>query len=244
MRKLFLLVIILSTTLQLNADQFYIIATEELPPYNYTENGKVKGISTEIVRAVFNEANVNYKIISYPWARAYNLTLNHNKYFIYSIAKSGKRKKLFKWVFEVAPTKSYLYKLAERKDIVVKKFLDINNYVIGAIRDDVGAQFLKKKNIKRITLASSNEKLIKMLIHGRVDIIEFDEATFNYLIEESSYRKDIFKKVLFNKEISGKQFLACHVNMPEKVILKINNAYKKIKKIGKYKKILKDWNIE
>ena len=37
------------------ADELRIV-TEELPPYNMTQNGQITGLSTEVVRAVLKEA--------------------------------------------------------------------------------------------------------------------------------------------------------------------------------------------
>lgn len=242
MKKMFLTILFIAYSFTTFAEEYYI-ATEELPPYNYTENGKITGISTDIVKAVFKEAKINAIIVSYPWARAYNTALDNKKYFIYSIVKTETRKKLFRWVGKVAPTKSYLYKLKNNKMVKIKNILDANNYKVGAVRNDVGHQYLIKYGIEKITLASDNLNLLKMLLHKRVEIIEFDEATFKYLTKQNGIQADQFSKVFYNKEISGEQYLACNVQVPIKIIKKLKKAFKKINKSGKYKAILKKWGI-
>ncbi len=52
------------------------IVTEEFPPHNYTQLGRVTGMSTEVVLAVFAEMNVPAEIKIYPWARAYEMAQN------------------------------------------------------------------------------------------------------------------------------------------------------------------------
>ncbi|MCP4160824.1 MAG: hypothetical protein GY760_12190 [Deltaproteobacteria bacterium] len=42
------------------------IVTEEFPPFNYTENGKITGCSTEVVEAVLKEAGIKGNPVSYP----------------------------------------------------------------------------------------------------------------------------------------------------------------------------------
>ena len=71
------------------------VVTEDLYPYNYIENGELKGQATEIVVKVLKHAGIDYSIQVYPWARAYNLALNNKNVLIYSIVKIPSREKLF-----------------------------------------------------------------------------------------------------------------------------------------------------
>ncbi len=50
--------------------QTLTVVTEQYPPYNYEENGKVKGVSTEVVEEVLREAGIDFSIKVYPWTRA------------------------------------------------------------------------------------------------------------------------------------------------------------------------------
>ena len=50
--------------------------TEHLPPYQIiNEDASVGGFATEIILAVAQRANINYKLYGYPWIRTYNLAL-------------------------------------------------------------------------------------------------------------------------------------------------------------------------
>ncbi len=64
------------------------IVTEELPPYNMTQNGRMTGMSTEVVQAVLKEVGMDAPIHSMPWARAYELALNESNVLIYSIVRT------------------------------------------------------------------------------------------------------------------------------------------------------------
>lgn len=50
---LFLALILISGTARAES---LTIVTEEMPPFNYTENGNVTGMATEVVRAVLDRA--------------------------------------------------------------------------------------------------------------------------------------------------------------------------------------------
>lgn len=79
------------------------IVTEELPPYNMTQDGQITGMSTEVVQAVLKEVGMSAPIQSMPWARAYDIALNSENTLIYSITRTRQRENLFKWVGDIAP---------------------------------------------------------------------------------------------------------------------------------------------
>jgi polar amino acid transport system substrate-binding protein len=47
------------------------ILTEELPPYNYTENGKLTGATTQVVQEIMRRLGIDDPIAVVPWARGY-----------------------------------------------------------------------------------------------------------------------------------------------------------------------------
>lgn len=51
------------------------MVTEEWPPYNYTGNGKITGISTRVVTETLHRAGIRFRITVYPWKRAYTMAL-------------------------------------------------------------------------------------------------------------------------------------------------------------------------
>ena len=67
------------------------IVTEDLRPYNYLENGKLKGVGTEVVEAVLKELNLPLEIQVYPWARAFAIATNEPGTLIYTIGRSEER---------------------------------------------------------------------------------------------------------------------------------------------------------
>lgn len=62
-----LMAVLMSTT---GFTEEIIVVTEYWPPYNYEDQGKVTGLSTEIVRATLEQAKVKGNFGVYPWGRA------------------------------------------------------------------------------------------------------------------------------------------------------------------------------
>ncbi len=59
------------------------IVTEEWAPFNYEENGKVIGFSTELLREMLSHLKIEAPIKIYPWARAYQLTLKNKNTLLF-----------------------------------------------------------------------------------------------------------------------------------------------------------------
>lgn len=65
-----------------------LIVTEELPPYNFTDQGTLTGLSTEVVQAVLHQLDLNARFQVMPWARAYELAQSAPNVLIYSITRT------------------------------------------------------------------------------------------------------------------------------------------------------------
>ena len=89
-------------------------------------------------------AKLDYHLNIYPWARAYKMAQEAPYVLIYSIGRSEKREAFFKWVDVIAPYDVYLYRLKNRPEIKVNNLADLKNFKIGAVRDDIRAQYLEK----------------------------------------------------------------------------------------------------
>ena len=218
------------------------VATEELPPYNFTDsNGVVSGVSTEIVRAVLEEAGADGEIQSYPWARAYKMALNRENVLIYSIVKTQQREDLFKWVGKIVAANSYFYKLKSRVDIKIDSLEDAKAYKVGVVGEDVDAQFLIEQGFENLDIESDSVHNIKKLFLGRVDMVSKDEGSFIYELKRLGMDIDKVEKVRLHHEIPSEMYLACSNKTPDKTVARLRGALKKIKEDGRYEKIIEKW---
>lgn len=119
------------------------VVTEELPPYNMTTGGRVTGMSTEVVQAVFKEMGIAPSIQSMPWARAYDLALHADNVMIYSITRTPERESLFQWAGPIAPTRWFLFSTQARPVPLsnLQEAMD-KRYQIATVNQDVGEAFL------------------------------------------------------------------------------------------------------
>ncbi len=125
------------------------VVTEDWSPYNYTEDGEIKGMATEVVRAVLDRAGLDYTIETLPWARAYKLAQTEPDVLIYSILKLPNRAPLFKWIqLRGLSIDMYLFRPKYRNDINLGCLEEAKAYKVGVTRETSTHHFLLAKGFK------------------------------------------------------------------------------------------------
>jgi polar amino acid transport system substrate-binding protein len=118
--------------------------TEQFPPYNYQEDGKLQGVSVDLLEKAWEKmgVNLNRSVIQLlPWKEGYQKTLDKKNMVLFSTARLPQREQLFKWAGPIGPIRNVL--LAKRdKNISIKSPEDLEKYRIGAIYDDSAVQML------------------------------------------------------------------------------------------------------
>lgn len=131
------------------------IYTEEFPPFNYRDQEKITGGSTEIVEEIMKRANVDYSIKLLPWSRAYKLVQQDPNSLIYSISRRKDRENLFIWVGKIAPSNNSIYAL-KGSNIKISSLNDLNSFKIGTTFDDARDTYLIGKGIPRSQILRSH----------------------------------------------------------------------------------------
>jgi polar amino acid transport system substrate-binding protein len=163
------------------------VVTEEFPPYNYTDNGKVTGFATAVVEAVLREIHVEGRIQSMPWARAYDTAVNSEDVLIYSIGRTDARDKIFKWVGVIAPADWCLFSLP-RRNLRLASLEMAKQYQTATVNQDVGEQFLAArgfavgKNLQSSGKYAFNYEKLKL---GRVDLWVANSFVAAYLARQA-----------------------------------------------------------
>ena len=182
------------------------IATEEFPPFNYTEDGEIVGLNTKVVEEMCKRAGIDYKITSYPWSRAYNLVLEKPGTAIYTMSRRANREELFRWVGPIITSKSYLYRLTGNDNVKVKNLEDAKQYQTAVVQDDVRYSYLVDNSFDRetnLTVLRKYELGWEMLLRGRVDIWAMPDQVARQLLDGKNVPRNMIEPVFLLKEVSS-----------------------------------------
>jgi polar amino acid transport system substrate-binding protein len=216
------------------------VVTEEYPPYNFTNNDQITGCSTDIVKEMLKRTGLSFDINSYPWSRTYKIAQETPNTLIYSIGRNAQREKLFKWIDTVVPYDVYLYKLKKRTDIVVNNFDDAKKLKVGALRDDVRAQYLEKQGFS-LELVPKDSLNLKKLMSGRIDLVPFDKFGIAHLMKQEGLNVDDLEAVFRLEEMSGGLYVAASLSTEDAIVEQCTTALTTMKEDGTFDKILSNY---
>lgn len=223
------------------------IVTEELPPYNFTENGVITGSSTEVVRAVLLELGIEAKIVALPWARAMNEAETKPNVLIYTIATTPERAPLFKWVGEINTSKVVVYCL-KAHPIEVHSLEDAKKYRLGAIFQDFRYGYLLRRGFvegKNLESTNSQDLNYAKLKAGRIDLWPMDVAVMGYYVRHAGDDPaDTVMPVLDMPELDAETHfsMAFGKKTSDELVEQFRRGLQKIKDDGTYDAILKKWH--
>lgn len=129
-----------------------VFLTEENPPFNYTENGRLVGAGTEIVAQLASRAAIPVKTEVLPWDTAYVRAQAERNTCLYSTAREENRERLFLWVGPIATNTWALYARSEFA-VPIRTLKDAAPYRIGVVIRDAKADFLRENGVTNLRFA-------------------------------------------------------------------------------------------
>lgn len=197
-------------------DLIYI--TEQFPPFNFQQEGKLQGISVDLLERMLGHMNLTLnrsEIKLLPWDQGYRMALEENNTVIFSTGRLPERESLFKWVGPISPIKVVLFALKERH-IEIDSPEDLRDMKIGVVRDSAEGPLVVKAGANSSSLAKRNntDELIDMLRAGTIDAWAYPDLIGMRLLEEAGLSAEEYDIVYqlgtetplyyaFNKNTSG-----------------------------------------
>ncbi|MCG8619470.1 MAG: ABC transporter substrate-binding protein [Desulfobacterales bacterium] len=220
------------------AGQFSIM-TEEYPPFNYTENGKLTGLSSEVMTELLNRLGHENNIKVLPWARAYNLTQTKEGMILFSTTRTEQRESLFKWVGPLA-TNKWVFFAKQGSDLKINSLDDARKVKkIGTYKDDAAELFLNEQGFSNTESVIDDMSNVKKLVAGRINLWIVGELQGVYKAKMATGSAAGLKKVFDVK--STQLYIAFSKSTPDAVIEKWQAELDKLKADGTYNRILKKY---
>ena len=213
------------------------LVTEENPPFNYTEQGRVVGLSTEIVSELGKRSGVPLQIKSMAWEDAYVAAQRDKETCIYSTARLENRERLFTWIGPIATNQ---WVLIAKRDFAgpVTKLEDARKYRVGVVAKDAKVEFLMEKGVTDLREVRDDGLVPPRLMLGRDDPNRLDLwATSAYGARRTAARANVKDlKVILNIN-KVPLFLACGRNTTPETVRALNQALEKATKDGAIRRI-------
>lgn len=213
------------------------IITEDWPPFNYSENGEIKGFATDVVKLVMKELGVNYKIETLPGSRAMKVLNKGPRTMFYSFIMTPERKTKYKWIGPFGEESIYFYK-RKGSQLQIKTLEDAKKVSrvccrgIGLVYDT-----LKRSGFRNLDVGVNPEGIYLKTIHGRCDLaIGETFLGVAYWLKKSNLPADLLEQTSV-KVTDSALYLVVSKDVPDSEVLQWQRALDKVKTSGEYARL-------
>ncbi len=209
------------------------IYVDNWPPYNFVKNDKIVGISTELIETALQKANIQYKLVKYPFKRGL-ITVQSTPYtMLYTVARIPQRENEFAWIGPLHPRKVFLFKLKNRTDIQVDDLEDIKKYRTGVLSGGSVEQFFINNGLSddEYHLVNYSEQLLKMLLIGRLDLIPGDPVDLAYQMKRAGAKFSELEVTYFISDEGG-YYMVANKETPADIIVKVQQSLEGVMATG------------
>lgn len=235
----FVTILALACGLSLARAEPLVLLTENLPPFNmsvagtnYARDDGVTGISSDILRAVCERAQVQcQQILRFPWQRVYQQTLDDAGYGLFSTARTAEREGLFKWVGPIASNEWVLFSKGD-SSIQLNSLDDARRYRIGGYKGDAKTQFLLDRGLEVQTALRDSEN-VKKLERGQIDLWVTSNQAGRFVARQEGLEN---LKVLQNLHTAD-LYLALNLQTPDELVQKLQSALDSLRAEGALRSI-------
>lgn len=194
---------------------------------NYARDDGVTGISSDILPAVCERAQVQCQLIlRFPWQRVYQQTLVDAGYGLFSTARTAEREGLFKWVGPIASNEWGLFSKGD-SSIQLNSLDDARRYRIGGYKGDAKTQFLLDRGLEVQTALRDSEN-VKKLERGQIDLWMTSNQAGRFVARQKGL-EDL--RVVQNRHTAD-LYLALNLQTPDELVQKLQNALDSLRAEG------------
>ncbi|RVU31989.1 transporter substrate-binding domain-containing protein [Rheinheimera riviphila] len=225
------------------ADDRLTFYTEHFPPYNFEQNGAIRGINADILTQACVIANIKCDMQLYPWLRAMELAQKNPASGIFTISRTKSRVPLFQWVGPIASSTAYLYRLATRPEVAAKTLEQAKQFSIAVAHGDVYEEFLLSQGFeygKNLIEFRSKSEPIPLFIQGKVDLVIGSDIVIPSWLASHQLPAETAVPVI-ELNTTGNNFLALNHAVPIELANRLQQAIDQLKQNGKYQQIVESY---
>jgi len=220
------------------------VLAEEFPPYNYTREGKIVGLSAELVIRLLEESGLKYCHKVYPWKRALETALTTPNTLLYNIHITESRSKHLEWIGPYATHSMQMYK-RKHTSASLTKLSDLHNHTTASPRGYVSTDALLALGLredKNLYSTTTYGAAFKMLMYNRADFVPANPTVLSHYAHMYKIPITDFEKQL--PLIAPKGLNIGINNQTDSAIIKhLQKTFERLKQSGGFDDIFAKYNF-
>lgn len=156
---------------RVDAHNLKIYCDEDFPVQFFDKQGRLTGMSIDIVQEIQRRLHLTDAIQVVPWARGLDKLNQEPNTMLLTMARTPERETLYQWVGPVVVVEYGLYGKSS-SNFQIQSLEDAKKVpLIGVYRNDIRDQTLTRLGFTNLDRAASNVSSFKKLMVGRVDLV-------------------------------------------------------------------------
>jgi polar amino acid transport system substrate-binding protein len=206
--------------------------TEEYPPFNFAENGSVRGIAVDVLTEALSSAGVrdpDQKIRLTTWTEAYQSARISPYTAVFSTARTPAREDLFVWVGPLIQSETVIF-MREGWLHANGSAPDISSLKYGVVQDDIAGLDLEDRGVRsdQVIARTDFATLVLMLEQGEIDAIAYAEESGKTLINR--YAQNPGDITIASRFAAHDYYLAMNRETPASIVKVLQEAVDSVRK--------------
>lgn len=213
------------------------VVFEDYPPYEFVEDGEVKGVNVDLIREAFKRMGIKPFFEPRPWKRALFDLENGDIIALSSGFKTPKREAFAIFPSEpLAMETNAVVALAE-SGVKIASLEDLRGLKVGVVREYVyGHGFDEMQGLDKVETNTSHQ-LLKMLLEQRMDVVVGNRAVLKYIAKDYGQLAQIKFVYVLGSDPLYLFFSRAHAPMTEKLSRDFSRTIKAMHEDGTFARI-------
>lgn len=205
-------------------------------PLIYQKSGEPVGVVVNVVKELFRQANVEYKLRLMPPKRALLTTAETDSFCVFPVARSQEREARFQWVSPVLISRHGLFSHPE-KPIKLKTLEDAKKYKLGSYLGSGVGEYLENSGFN-VEYSGRNELNARKLLKNRIDLWVSDIESAKFLINDERLPITEPEMVFFTTV----RAMACNPGVDSSIVKQLQKTITQMYRNGDVEKIYRSTN--
>lgn len=215
------------------------LLTEEFPPINFSENGKPRGLTVEIVQAIQQRLGQDLPIEVLPWARAFREAQDTSPTALFATARIPERESLFQWVGPLVQFHSTVYARAGIP-VQTRTLEDARNASrVLVVRDWYTAQQLRTAGFRNLQTVVDPVQGVRMLMAGRAPLLAGERVSMPRTLALAGVKPSQIRE-LFSFAVND-GYIAFSLSTPKATVEAWQARLQELKRDGTFQAIYRRW---
>jgi len=221
------------------------LVTLEYPPYEYTEDGQLKGLAVEVIKRTFKTMQQPITIEVLPWARAMRYIRDGSRDAVFTAFKNPERERFADFSKQVLMQQAV--SLFVRKDSQIEydgELNKLNQYSLGVVRKISYGLILdtaiKNDTFRRVEEANEGTQNFGLLLNQRVDMVASTKFGGYHILRQLKRNEDV-KELPVSIQNLPSYIAFSKVRKLTKLRDEFDLALIRLKESGEYQKLIDDY---